>query len=102
MFSKGFLRWPETEEDGRKGEGEGRRKGGGGDSAAVPVAGIRASFHLVASFRRSSFLSRCDFWRWFVCQLDVCPDEDLEIRENRGQQVHCLGQKFEIVKSGRG
>lgn len=100
-FRKGFFDGRKRRRTEGRGRGEGRRKGGGGDSAAVPVAGIRASFHLVASFRRSSFLSRCDFWRWFVCQLDVCPDEDLEIRENRGQQVHCLGQKFEIVKSGR-
>lgn len=97
MFSereKGFFdgRKRRRTEGGREG---GRRKGR--DSAAVPVAGIRASFHLVASFRRSSFLSPCDFSRWFVCQLNVCSGSGRESGETgESRQVHCLGQKFEI------
>lgn len=83
MFSereKGFFdgRKRRRTEGGREG---GRRKGR--DSAAVPVAGIRASFHLVASFRRSSFLSPCDFSRWFVCQLNVCSGSGRESGNGR-------------------
>lgn len=74
---------------GRKGGGRGKK---GGDSARGGSGRGNPSFlsPCLASFRRSSFLSRCDFSRWFVSQLDARPDENLEMGISKALPVKSL------------